>query len=73
MTAQMRRQWLATRVWDLGPRVFFEFVSELEKYGVADLDRRLEQYSKLDPRLLRAVGADKFAAAPIHLAGGRPR
>lgn len=68
-----RRQSLCARIHDLGPRVFFELLNELEKYGVADLDRRLERYADLDPELLAAVGADRFPARPIHLVqrGGR--
>jgi hypothetical protein len=73
--AMLLRQWLCTRVHDLGPRVLYELLEELDRYHAldADLDRRLERYAELDPGLLRAVGANKFAARPLHLAGGRPR
>jgi hypothetical protein len=50
--AALRRQWLCTRVHDLGPRVFFELINEIERHGVADLDRRLEAYANFDPELL---------------------
>jgi hypothetical protein len=62
-----RRQSLCARIHDLGPRVLFELVVEIEKYGVADLDRRVERYADLDPELLAAVGADRFPPRPIHL------
>jgi len=30
--AALRRQWLVTRVWDLGPRVVFEFLNEVRAH-----------------------------------------
>jgi hypothetical protein len=65
----MRRQRLCTRIHGLGPRVFAELLGELERYGIADLDRRLERYAQLDPEVLARLGADRFPPAPIHLVG----
>jgi hypothetical protein len=56
----------------LGPRVLFELVDELDRvHGLGDdVDRRLERYARLDPRLLRALGGDRFPASPTRVVGG---
>ena len=61
----MRRQRLCARIRALGPRVFFELIAEIERHGTADLDKRLERYRKLDPAVLRYLGADEFPTRPI--------
>jgi hypothetical protein len=71
---RLRRQRLVERIHALGPRVLFEFIDELDREHAlgADLDRRLERYAGLNPAILRAVGGDKFAPAPIYIVGGSP-
>jgi hypothetical protein len=66
----IRRQWLVTRIHDLGPRVCYELICEIERYGVAGLDRRLERYAALDRELLEFVGADRVVVLPLHLVDG---
>ena len=52
---------------------FFELIAEIERrYGLPDLDERIERYARVDRDVLRWLGGDQFAPAPIHLvAGGR--
>jgi hypothetical protein len=70
---QLRRQRLCTRIHDLGPRVLCELLDEIERYGTAGLDQRLERYAELDPEVLARVGADRFPPSPIRLIRGRAR
>jgi hypothetical protein len=73
-SVRLRRQRQCTAIWWLGARALFELVDELSRYhALPDLDIKLERYARLDPSLLRAVGADRFAAAPIHLVVGGQR
>jgi hypothetical protein len=53
----------------LGRRPTAEFLAELgANYLIRQpIEQLLDRYSRLDPAAVRAVGADKFAAAPIHL------
>jgi hypothetical protein len=69
---RMRREHLARRVHRLGPRVVAELLDEIARHhGLhSDIDRRLERYARLDPALLRALGADKFPPSPIRVVGG---
>ena len=55
-------QRLARRVHALGPRVLAEMLNELAgRYMLGTPVRQLlEQYSRLDPEGVRAVGADRF-------------
>jgi hypothetical protein len=63
-----RRQHLAKIVWRLGARAFFEFITELDRhYDIPDLDRRLERYADIDPRVLAALDGHKFAENPTRL------
>src|SRR5262249_23609724 len=60
---RLRREHLIRQVHQLGARVMFEFVDELDRvHGLGDdLDHRLERYAALDPEILRALGGDTFA------------
>jgi hypothetical protein len=72
---RLRRQRMVARIHSLGARVTFELLDELIRaypYLAADIDERLERYAGLDPTLLRALGADRFATAPVRVVGGRP-
>ena len=66
--AELRLQRQAERVHALGPRPFFEFCRELaEAHDIgADMQRRLAKYARLDPALIRALGADHFPPPPLH-------
>jgi hypothetical protein len=59
---RLRRQHLARRIHDLGPR-------ELDRaHGLGDdLDNRLERYAGLDPVLIAEVGGDRFPASPMRM------
>src|SRR5262249_29622798 len=52
---------------------FFELIDEIDRvHGLgADLDARLARYAALDHDVIRLVGGDKFAPAPLYLLGGR--
>lgn len=65
---RLRREHLARQLHRSGNRVVFEFIDEIARTHDLgnDLDRRLEGYALLDPKLLRAVGADRFAPIPLH-------
>jgi len=69
---RLRRQRDAQRLHALGPRVLFELLDELARvHGIeADIDRRLSMFAGLDTGMLRAVGGDRFPAAPMRLVGG---
>jgi hypothetical protein len=70
-----RRRRLIEAIHALGSRVLFELIDELDRHhGLGrDLDRRLARFAAIDPKLLRAVGGDKFAPAPMRLVGGGRR
>jgi hypothetical protein len=71
---RQRRQRMAAAVHALGSRVVFELLDEIGRHhGIAnDIDTRLAKYAKLDRRLLRTVGGDRFAPPPLRVvAGGR--
>lgn len=69
---RQRRQRWAAAVHRLGPRPFLEFLLELDRvHGLGDdLDRRLARYAGIDPGMLRAIGGDRFPAAPLRLVSG---
>jgi len=72
LDARLRRQHQIERIcWT--PRLVFELIAEIERrYGLPDLDERIERYPRVDRDILRWLGGDQFAPAPIHLvAGGR--
>ena|ERR1700676_734402 len=56
------------------PRLVAELLAEIGRHhGIeADVGRRVERYAAIDPGILRAVGGDRFPAAPMRLVeGGR--
>jgi hypothetical protein len=66
---QLQRQRQVEAVHRLGARALAELLDEIARYhGIAaDIDRRLAAFSMLDPEILRAIGGDRFAAAPLHV------
>ena len=60
---EIRRQHLVRRVHQLGARALEELLAELiEAHDIADdVMARLERYARLEPELVRADGADRFA------------
>jgi hypothetical protein len=54
-------------------RIWAELIEELERYGVRDLDARLARYARLDPDILRALGADRFPHPPLWPGSGARR
>lgn len=64
---RLRRQRLVEQVHQLGARVVFELIDELDHAHDLgnDLDERLVRYAALNPDHLVALGADKFPAVPI--------
>ncbi|HZU91686.1 MAG TPA: hypothetical protein VE993_20715, partial [Stellaceae bacterium] len=69
---QLRRQRQVERLCRT-PRLVLELLDELARaHGIAaDIDRRLVDYSRLDPDLLRALGGDRFPPAPLWLVARR--
>jgi hypothetical protein len=63
-----RAQRLVDHLATLGSRAIGEFLDELgRREGVTTAIRRqLDNYIKLTPEMLRAVGADRWAPAPLH-------
>jgi len=52
----------------LGPRAVGEFIAELAaKTGSASvMDDQLDNYLRLDPQVVMALGADRFPPFPLH-------
>jgi hypothetical protein len=52
----------------------FELVDEIARHhGLgADLDRRLERYSRINPVALDVAGGDRFPPRPTRLIGSAP-
>jgi hypothetical protein len=73
--AQLRRQRLVERIHQIaGPRAFLEIFEELVRHGLVDegeLDRVLTPYAALDPRIVKALGADRMPPRPVRVVGGR--
>jgi hypothetical protein len=65
-TARLRL--LAARLHRLGERPLFELLRELD--AGADLWARLERYARLDPDIVRYLGADQLPP-PLFVVGGR--
>lgn len=63
-----RRQHLVRRLYALGPRPLDFFIRELERGR--DLHDALEDYARLDPRVIAALDAASFLP-PATVAGGR--
>ena len=71
---ERRRQRLVQQLYALGPRVVFEFLDEIgrEYEFSATVDDLLQHYTeRLTPKLLQAVGGDRFPALPIRAVGGQ--
>ncbi len=64
---RLRRQRLVEQVHQLGARVVFELIDELDHAHDLgnDLDERLARYADLNSDLLVALGGDRFPASPI--------
>ena len=62
-----RRQRAVAAIHRLGPRVLAELLDEIGRHhGIADaLEARVIRCAGLDPEILRAVGADRFALPPV--------
>lgn len=62
------------RIYSLGPRPVGELVCEilaaLAPSKRAFINSRLEVYANLDPRVVRALGADQFPVRPLRVVGG---
>jgi hypothetical protein len=67
---RLRWQRYVEAIHPLGARVEFEFWDEVARHHpdlVDDLDQRLAKYAALNPEILVALGADKFAPMPIRV------
>jgi hypothetical protein len=64
----VRLQYLAARLHALGPRPTYELLRELA--AGADLLNRLEVYARLDPDMVRALGADVLSIDYFYLING---
>ena len=64
----VRLQYLAGRLHALGPRPTYELLRELA--AGADLLNRLEVYARLDPDMVRALGADVLSIDYLYLVDG---
>jgi hypothetical protein len=71
--ALLRRQGLVERIHEVaGPRGFREIFEELIRHGLVDegeLDRVLTAYAALDPRIVKAMGADRMPPRPLRVIG----
>jgi hypothetical protein len=54
----LRLQDLAAHLLRPGPRSVYEFTREI--VAVADIFEQLERYARLDPNVVRAIGADRM-------------
>jgi len=69
LAAGPRWERLIERVHSLGPRPLAELLAEIaavtgQHVRVVDL---VEEYSRLDPEIVRAVGADRFPPMPLEV------
>jgi len=65
---RLRRQRYAQRIHRLGERVEFELLEHLITAFDLDedaVDRVLDRFAGIDPKVLRAVGADRLPPSPI--------
>jgi hypothetical protein len=71
---KLRWQRAVAAVHRLGPRALAELLDEIGCYnGIADdIGARVAKYAALDPAILRVVGADRFAALPLHTVARGP-
>jgi hypothetical protein len=73
-SAELRRQRYAKRIWALGERVEFELVEKLIEHFALDedaVDQILDRFAGLDASVLRALGADRLPALPVHIGADR--
>jgi hypothetical protein len=61
--SRLRLEYLARRIYALGPRPFFELLRELE--SGAPMRKTLERYARLDAAFVRVNGGDQFVAPPL--------
>ena len=56
------------RVCGLGPRAVFEMLCEIGRARLCRtlIEQRVEYYSRLDPHVLRSLGAHQLPPAPLH-------
>jgi hypothetical protein len=70
---QLRCQGLIQRTHEVtGPRGFREIFEELIRHGLLDeaaLDRAQTAYAALDPRIVKALGADRMPPRPLRVIG----
>jgi hypothetical protein len=72
MNAQFNRQ--IEQICTLGPRVVAEMLAELGRrtLHMTTIEQTVERYAQLDPKAVRAVGADQFPSRPkLRVVGGR--
>lgn len=64
MNAQFQRH--IECIYALGPRVVAELLAELGRrtLHMTTIEQTVERYAQLDPKAVRAVGADQFPARP---------
>lgn len=67
--SRARAERLIAHLHRLGPRAVGEFLDELcrRRDLAGDILAQLEGYARITPEMVRAVGADRFAAAPLWL------
>ena len=73
---KLRRQHLAARIRQLGPRPLLELIEEVlaavsSSYHGA-IDEIIETYARLNPDLVKAIGGDRFPPGPLHIVRRRP-
>ncbi len=65
---ELRFQRDVEHLYRLGRRAVFEFLSEIGRARMCRtyIEELTARYAQLDPAIVRAVGANRFAALPIH-------
>ena len=68
LVADLRFHRKVEKVHALGPRPYGELLMEIgEQRGCRTfIDQRLKAYAELDPKIIKALGADKFPRPPLH-------
>jgi hypothetical protein len=68
--ADLRFRHAVERLHRLGPRPLYEMLVALGASRLirTEIERQVERYAALDTHIVCAVGGDRFACAPIHLA-----
>ncbi|MEE9249652.1 MAG: hypothetical protein V3U93_00800 [Alphaproteobacteria bacterium] len=67
IVADLRFRRQVERVHALGPRATAELLAEIgaERAIMTVIDKKLDNYVELDPKVLEAVGGDRFWPVPI--------